>query len=242
MKEQNLKNVWLDATHISEEKFSKRFPTIYQTCKEYGINPSKDYIPVSPAAHYTMGGIKTDIQARTSVKGLYAIGEAACSGLHGANRLASNSILECVVMAYELVNFLKTIDTEDINENDERINATIKEYDSEINNENFDCENAIDSLKEIMWKYVGIVRNADGLNKAEKEIAELLKNFRYTSKCPDLMNYTVRNLSTVAGLIIYMAQIRKESRGAHFRDDYPLTEPEGVSNCVDINTLRKAAL
>ncbi len=242
MKEQNLKNVWLDATHISEEKFSKRFPTIYQTCKEYGINPSKDFIPVSPAAHYTMGGIKTDIQARTNIKGLYAIGEAACSGLHGANRLASNSILECVVMAYELVNFLKTVDTKETVKNDEKINAVINEYDKEIINENFDCESAIDNLKDIMWKYVGIVRNAEGLEKAEKELSELLKNFKYRTKCPDLMNYTVRNLSTVASLIIYMAQIRKESRGAHFRDDYPLTEPTGVSNCVDINTLRKAVL
>lgn len=240
MKEKELNNVWLDATHISEEKFSKRFPTIYQTCKEYGINPAKDFIPVSPAAHYTMGGVKTDIQARTSVKGLYAIGEVACTGLHGANRLASNSILECVVMAYELVNYLKTVSDDEINENDEKINSLIKEYDKEIPASDFDCEKAIDNLKEIMWQNVGIVRNEAGLNSAEEKIEKLTKDFKYTSKCPDLMNYTIRNLSTVANLIIYMAKERKESRGAHFRDDYPEKCENAKSNLVDINTLRKA--
>ena len=225
MKETNATNVYLDATHISDEKFQKRFPTIYATCKEYNINPSKDFIPVSPSAHYFMGGIKTQVNGVTSIKGLYAIGEAACTGLHGANRLASNSILECAVTAYELVNHLKTVDLSPIELSDKEILETIDSYKNETKYNIFlNTDNLIKRLKNIMWSNVGIVRDKERLIAAKQELELLSQEFGYTYRCRTRNEYELRNMLTIAKLIVDFAIERKESRGAHYRSDYPQRE------------------
>ena len=222
MRKTGAKNVYLDATHITEEKFAKRFPTIYATCKEYGINPSKDYIPVSPSAHYFMGGIKTDINGKTSLKGLYAIGEAACTGLHGANRLASNSILECAVSAYELVNYLKTIDLSVKNIQDEKIKRTIESYKTDIaENKAIDTESMFVRLKKLMWQNAGIVRNEEKLLLAKQEIEKMFIELDRTYKCNSRSEYEIRNMLSVAKVIVNFALSRRESRGAHYREDFP---------------------
>ena len=233
MKETNTSNVYLNATHISEEKFEKRFPTIFGTCREYNINPSKDYIPVSPSAHYFMGGIKTQVNGKTSIEGLYAIGEASCTGLHGANRLASNSILECAVTAFELVNFLKSKNLEENYIQDEQINKIISFYEDNIPlNNNDETEELFKEIKELMWKNVGIIRNEEKLMIAKAKIEELKEKFGYTYKCPDRSSYEIRNMLTIAELIIEFALKRKESRGAHCRLDYLNSNEECIHSLL----------
>lgn len=225
MKETGVQNVYLDATHISEEKFSKRFPTIYATCLEYGINPSKDYIPVSPSAHYFMGGIKTQINGQTSLKGLYAIGEAACTGLHGANRLASNSILECAVTAYELVNHLKTLNLSTFNLDDVKINRVIDFYKNDVRNTKvIDTDEMFSKLKNLMWNNAGIIRNYEKLTEAKEEINNMFVELGRTYKCFSRSEYELRNMLSIAKIIVDFALNRKESRGAHFREDFPQKE------------------
>ena len=221
MKQTGTKNVYLDATHISEEKFEKRFPTIYATCREYGINPARDYIPVSPSAHYYMGGIKTEINGKTSLKGLYAIGEAACTGLHGANRLASNSILECAVTAYELVNYLKTLDLSVNTSEDDKIKRTVSFYEDDISQNKSDIEDMFVRLKNLMWQNAGIIRNAEKLETAKHEIEKMFTELNRTYKCSSRREYEIRNMLSVAKIIVNFAIGRKESRGAHFREDFP---------------------
>ncbi|MBQ4124062.1 L-aspartate oxidase [bacterium] len=222
MLETGASNVYLDATHISEEKFAKRFPTIYATCMEYGINPSKDYIPVSPSAHYFMGGIKTEVNGTSSLKGLYAIGEAACTGLHGANRLASNSILECAVTANELVNYLKTIDLSANYVEDEKIKRTINSYKNPIQSDkSVDIENMFLRLKNLMWSNAGIIRNKQRLLIAKEEIDKMFIELGRTYKCDSRNEYEIRNMLSIAKVIVDFAISRRESRGAHFREDFP---------------------
>ena len=231
MKNTGAKNVFLDATHIVESKFEKRFPTIYATCKEYNINPSKDYIPVSPSAHYFMGGIKTKVNGTTSIKGLYAIGEASCSGLHGANRLASNSILECAVTAYELVNYLKSLNLSSEYKFDANIRNLTDIYDKdEAKNIDINEDEIISEIKSLMWEKVGIVRNEKNLSFAMNRLNEIINNFPFKDKCYDRKSYEIRNMLTVAKLITQFAFERKESRGAHYREDYSQTDDIALSN------------
>ncbi|WP_321395347.1 L-aspartate oxidase [Emcibacter sp.] len=225
--------VYLDITHKDPEFVKSHFPTIYQRCLKLGYDLTKQPIPVVPAAHYTCGGVMTDLHGRTDVNNLYAIGEVTHTGLHGANRMASNSLLECVVMAEAAAeDILATVasiaKTEPIRHWDE---SRVTDSDEEVV-----VSHNWNELRHFMWDYVGIVRTTRRLERAARridmlagEIREYYSYFRVTS---DLLE--LRNLVTVANLIIRSALQRTESRGLHYTLDYPETDPdlEGVDTIL----------
>ncbi|MHB1199435.1 MAG: L-aspartate oxidase [Polaromonas sp.] len=221
MKKHGLDCVYLDISHQSPAFLHEHFPNILQRCLELGIDITTQPIPVVPAAHYTCGGVLTDLAGRTDVAGLYAIGETACTGLHGANRLASNSLVECVVLARAT---FEVIGATEIGQSS-RI-PTLPAWDeSRVT----DADEAVvishnwDELRRFMWNYVGIVRTTKRLERAahriallRSEIQEFYARFRVSR---DLLE--LRNLVQVADLIVRSAQGRHESRGLHFSRDYP---------------------
>lgn len=229
---QSLNNVYLDSTHLEKSMLEKRFPNITRICEENGIDISKDLIPVSPAAHYAMGGIKTNIEGRTSIRGLYAIGEVASTGLHGANRLASNSLLECVVCAYELSNYLSFANLTPPKQVDETIKTIVDKYSQEIEYIEYNIDNLKSKLQNIMWDYVGILRDEASLKIADEKLQDLKSEFEIGSRCFDKSEYEFKNMITVAQLVIDSALKRKESRGAHFRSDYQITKDIAEHNCM----------
>lgn len=232
MKEQGLNNLYLNSTHLEKAMLQKRFPNITRICEENGIDISKDFIPVSPAAHYSMGGIKTTVEGRTSIRGLYAIGEVASTGLHGANRLASNSLLECVVCAHELANYLEFVNLVPPAQIDEGVKTIVDKYSQEIEFEEYDIDALKRELQEIMWQNVGILRDEYSLNMADEQLQRLKANFNLTGKCFNKYEYEFKNMLTVAQLIIDSAKKRTESRGAHFRTDYKNTNEKAEHNCI----------
>jgi L-aspartate oxidase len=212
--------VYLDCTHINAEEFINHFPNITEKCKSLGIDPMKDMIPVLPACHYTCGGILVDQMGRTSIEHLYAAGECTCSGLHGANRLASNSLLEGLVFGHRVHQaVLEKID--DISWND-----AIPEWNAEGSTDPKEMvliTQSLRELKEIMSYYVGIVRTNVRLERALKRLALLYEEteqlYNTTTLSPQLCE--LRNLITIAYLITHGANSRKESRGLHYNTDYP---------------------
>lgn len=232
MNEKQVDNVYLNATCIPREKLEERFPNISKKCLEHGIDISKDFIPVAPAAHYFMGGVKTNVEGETSIKGLFAIGEVSSTGLHGGNRLASNSLLECVVCAYEVANFIKNENLASPKQIDSEIMAIIDKYSEEIEFEQFDVDSMKKELKDIMWNYVGILRSEKSLMTALEKLENLKAEFPRNEKCLNKSEYELKNMFTVAKLVAQSALRRKESRGAHYRLDYLNASEECVHSCL----------
>ena len=240
MQSKKTNNVFLNATIIDTKKLFNRFPTITERCKENGLDITQKYIPVAPAAHYSMGGIKADVDGKTNIFGLYAIGECSSTGLHGANRLASNSLLECVVSAYEISDYLSFCNLNTPKKIDDRIRTIIDLYSQPINDNNYDISMLKDNLKNVMWDNVGIIRNEEKLNFALKEVENLSNNFKRKRKCLNREEYEYRNMLTTAKLIIQCAIKRQESRGAHCRSDYPLLNDMAKhSECIINNNERE---
>lgn len=218
MKKHGLDYVLLDATHLGEAFIKEHFPTIYARCSALGIDIAKEAIPVVPAAHYTCGGVVTDLDGKTDLPGLYAVGEATYTGLHGANRLASNSLLECVVIGKSAAI--------DINKDHFSEMPEVLAWDEsrvEDADESVVISHNWDELRLLMWNYVGIVRTNRRLERAlhriellQSEVQEYYANFRVTR---DLLE--LRNLLSCAELIVRSALMRKESRGLHYSRDYP---------------------
>lgn len=223
--------VYLNAACIDKETLAHRFPNITKKCAENGIDIVHDFIPVAPAAHYFMGGVKTDVEGRSSVKGLYAIGEVASTGLHGGNRLASNSILECVVCAYEVANYLKQSNLAAPKQIDMEIKTLIDSYSEDIDVEELDVPALKKELQAVMWEYVGILRSEKTLMTALEKIEAMKSAFPRGKKCLSKEEYEYKNMLIVAKLIVISALRRKESRGAHYRLDYLNTNEECVHTC-----------
>lgn len=220
MKVTGTEHVWLDVRHIPIDKFIDHFPNIYEKCKSKGIDITKHMIPVAPAAHYSCGGIQTDAWGRTSIKNLYAAGECASTGLHGANRLASNSLLEGIVFAHRCFEDAKWVIDSIGYANG------VPDWNARGTNQPKEMILITQSLKELqmlMTDYVGIVRNNVRLQRASRRLDLLWEEteelYKSTTLSPQLCE--LRNLITVGYLIVKSAMFRKESRGLHYNTDYP---------------------
>jgi L-aspartate oxidase len=224
--------VLLDITHHNREFLINRFPNIYNKCMEYGIDIAVQPIPIAPAAHYICGGVAVDHYGQTSIANLFACGEVSCTGLHGANRLASNSLLEAVVYSHRVYTQISR-QYKKTTRNDEFIapwdsRGTTESDDSIVVTHNWD------EIRRCMWNYVGIVRSDKRLERAarrinliQKEIHEYYWNFNVTKDLVEL-----RNITTVAQLIVQSASLRKESRGLHYNIDYPDTRDQFKNDTV----------
>jgi L-aspartate oxidase len=199
-------HVWLDVRHLVG--FEKRFPTIYASCISHGIDPSKDLIPVAPASHYASGGVRVDLNGRTSVKGLYACGETACSGVHGANRLASNSLLEGLVFSTRIAS---------------DIAATHVEITEPVENNSIEILLDPDVRQRIqlsMSRGAGVLRSSDSLVETSSDLTRIQDR---TSTSPCVEAWETTNLFQLAQAILKAALIRQETRGSHWRADFPET-------------------
>ena len=231
MKKYGFSHVLLDISHKPASFIKKRFPIIYKKCLSLGIDITRIPIPVVPASHYTCGGVQAHINGKTEVKRLHVIGEAAHTGFHGANRLASNSLLECLVMAKECSENIKNISDANFSHGINKLPKWDDSYVSE-SKENIVISHNWDELRKIMWSYVGIVRSDRRLFRAaqrikiiENEVNEYYHKHKLTS---DLLE--LRNIIEVSNLIIKSALIRKESRGLHYSEDYPLLNKKFEKN------------
>jgi L-aspartate oxidase len=222
MKKSGAHHVWLDITHRNDAFLKERFPQIYQTCRKLNINISKDMIPVVPAAHYTCGGVATNLSAETALPGLYACGEVACTGLHGANRLASNSLLEAVVMAHRGAASVDAFLKRKRDVTDIRIPNWVDLGGGDVD-ERVVITHNWDELRRTMWDYVSIMRTTKRLERAHTRIATLAKEIHdyYWNFSVDPRLLELRNLIEIAELIVACALQRKESRGLHAIANYP---------------------
>ncbi len=224
MRRRGTAHVYLDVTHLPAERVRLRFPTIYRTCRELGLDITREWIPVAPAAHYLIGGVRVDLWGRTNVPGLYACGEVACTGAHGANRLASNSLLEVLVFARRLVQ-AATAEVPPGERDEEAIPALrLPGPPAEMPVEGTEPGAALTDLQQLMWEKVGIERDGAGL----EESLTLLGQWR---RLPPRAENERRRLELeamflTATLMARAALLRRESRGAHFRTDFPQPDPD----------------
>lgn len=229
MKRTGQKHVWLDCTSLGEHELKTKFPNIYETCLKLGLRMEKDFLPVVPATHYTCGGVRVNEWGESSLPGLYALGEASSTGLHGANRLASNSLLEAVVFAHRVAKHAH-----------ERLKHPLVEIELPPSLPSWETGRAVEleeqidiaatwqEIRQTLWNYVGIVRSDRRLERAQKRLAiirEEVNEYYWTYLLTkDLIE--LRNLITVAELVVRSAQMRKESRGLHYTVDYPTVDDE----------------
>lgn len=205
MQRTGTRHVFLDMTHLGSDFLRRRFPKIYETCKLYGLDITKEFIPVSPASHYFMGGVRTDLWGRTNIEGLYAAGEVACTGVHGANRLASNSLLEGLVFGARA--------GKAATEDNKNVPVKSIKLDIEETWQTSTLTTAVRKrIKRLMWNRVGIIRNEERLKKALKEIQQI----EQAKLSPQSRNFVI-----IAKLVTAAALWRQESRGGHFRSDFP---------------------
>jgi len=208
--------VYLDLTHLNAERVRKRFPTIYTTCLQYNIDIASELVPVRPAAHYSMGGVRTSLDGRTSIPGLYAAGEVACTGVHGANRLASNSLLEGLVYGARAARAMR----EELGKTELRSASMVAAAAAQpTNGSTRDIEQFIRKVQSLMWQYVGVVREGKALRQVITELMHL--QLRLPQSGARLAREATNILDT-GFLIARSALAREESRGAHYRLDFPL--------------------
>jgi L-aspartate oxidase len=216
-------NVYLDLSHLDPEHIRRRFPGIDRLCRNFDLDITRDQIPVCPGAHYMIGGVTVDHHGRTTVKGLWAAGEVTSSGLHGANRLASNSLLEGLVfgsrVAEDIVAKLEHVGPQPLEVPAVSI-PTLKERHAGI-----DLADLRESLRALMWRRVGITRDESGLKEAADRV-EHWRRYILPLEFDDPVGWTMQNMLLVARLMIMAAGLRKESRGVHFRKDFPDTDPK----------------
>ena len=230
MKRLGLDCVYLDVTHKTREEIEAHFPTVQARCQALGIEMAVERIPVVPAAHYTSGGVVVDQFGATDLPGLYVIGETACTGLHGANRMASNSLLECFVYATSAAKHIK-------NNHLPRKSRNLPQWDDSrvrVSDEAVVIKHSWQALRRLMWDYVGIVRTNRRLKRAathlrilEQEVDDYYASFTITKELLEL-----RNLTLVSSLMVACARERKESRGLHYNSDYPNTLESGQDSVL----------
>jgi L-aspartate oxidase len=212
-------HVYLDATHFGDEKWRVRFPTILASCRSHGIDPVRELIPVAPACHYSSGGVWTDLNGQTSMPGLYACGEVACTGVHGANRLASNSLLEGLVFARRIARHL----ADGLPEQREPV--------ADVRTPGLVDADVVPELQRAMTVGAGVIRSASGLSEAGAIIGKLIEQ---PADEPGTPGWEATNLVTVASALLEAATVREESRGAHWREDYPDRDDLHWSGSLDL--------
>jgi L-aspartate oxidase len=206
--------VYLDLTHLNPDKVRKRFPTIYSTCMQYNIDIAEELVPIRPAAHYAMGGVRTDLDGRASIPGLFAAGEVACTGVHGANRLASNSLLEGLVYGTRAARAMR-----DEMQSRKSASAITPQTTVQRNGTSPDVEKFIQKVQSLMWQNVAVVREGKSLRQTLTELTAMQSS---TPKPTDRRAHEAANILQTGILIARSALSREESRGAHYRLDYPI--------------------
>jgi L-aspartate oxidase len=229
MEKTGAENVFIDVTHLPHNLVTTRFPNIYQFCLDYGLDITKEMVPVAPAAHYMMGGVKVNTWGETNIPGLFAAGETACTGVHGANRLASNSMLEVLVFSKRILE--RTRDSNNLLPPSKKTNDGEYHFLSERKSRKKMPEINVSNLKNIMWDKVGIIRNKEGLTETANILAVWQKGLPLTER----VSYELSNMIITGHLMTEAALIREESRGAQFRTDFPETSPAWKHHIIFTN-------